>query len=139
MRIMLSAAAFVALFVTSGCSDKLAVTSVLSSYTLLSLNGSALPITIEQVATSKQEISAGRITLRSDSTFEDRTTYRSIQGEVTSTQDVTLNGKFTRAGNSLTFLLVNDDDDPTNDAYFGQIVGDTLIATSGRYVWRYVK
>jgi hypothetical protein len=76
---------------------------VSGSYTLETINGNELPVTVERAGTDSLEVMEGSVTFNdANGTFADSILYRlTLDGEVTLEDDV-LTGTYTQTGTSLT-------------------------------------
>ena len=81
--------------------------AVAGTYTLRTINGQILPVIIDQEGNDKLEITGGTVTLNSDLSFVDATTYRlTLSGQVTSETDTGF-GTYVVTGNNVTFNLTS--------------------------------
>jgi hypothetical protein len=114
--------------------------AVANRFELVRLNGFPLPYVREETPTGREEVTSGEILLKVDGSFTDKTRFRSIQGNVSSTFSTILEGPFVREGSTITFTVLSEDDPSGDDQYSGTfIAGDTLMIQAGATVWKYVE
>lgn len=106
------------------------------SYRLVSVAGKTLPATVEDGLVCREEVTAGTLTLRPDSTWLLETTKREVCAGRTETESDTEDGRYTMQGQTIRFLdddgkpdTDDDDDDDLDDLTTGTIgTNETLTA-----------
>ena len=96
------------------------------TYTLLSLNGSALPASISEGST-QVEVTSGTLTLGAGRTVRMSTTFRTGPGAAPVTNEVS--GTYSMRGNTLTFSYTN------GGGNTGTLNGNTLQMLNEGVVW----
>ncbi len=74
------------------------------TYTLKTVDGSALPFVYLELPGWRDEIVSGTVELRADGRFRDESIYRRTREGVTTTQTVTLTGSWSRRDDLIRFL-----------------------------------
>ena len=97
-------------------------------YTLVSLNGQALPTSVAEGG-RQIEVVSGTLTLGSDHTVRVSTSYRLSPGAAPATNEVS--GTYSIQGDALTFSYSN------GGRNSGTLDGDTLRVTNEGVVWTY--
>lgn len=107
--------------------------TITGTWTLQSVNGSALPYTVAQTGANKVEVTADVLTIASSS-FTQTTTVRStINGQVT-TQSVSDAGTYTLNGTAASFRFNSDGSTGT-----GSFSGSTLTVAEDGFAYVYTK
>jgi hypothetical protein len=87
----------------AACGDSTGPNSFLGVYTLETINGLPLPVTVLEDPTGRFEITGGQVTLNGNGTFSDRTDLRVTSGlEVLEFSDPVV-GTYVRNGDRITF------------------------------------
>lgn len=87
----------------AACGDATGPTSIVGLYSLQTVNGETLPVTVFQDATERFEILGGRVSLNGDGTFSDATDFRYTSGQTVLTDTETATGTYVETGNNITF------------------------------------
>lgn len=120
------------LMVASACGDDstgpgTVQESVVGTWTLTSVNGSALPYTVEQSGANKIEVMSDVLTVGAGGAFTQLTTVRITQNGVVTTQSLPDAGTYTVSGTAVTFRFDSDGSSGT-----GTLNGKTLtVAAEG--------
>jgi hypothetical protein len=136
-RLMTVLAAAIVLPLTA-CGDDSSPTeeaaAVSGTYTLRTINGEDLPVTIDQVGDDFAEVIHGSVTFHADSLFTDSVTFRyTIEGEVTVEEDA-ISGTYEQNGSAV--VLTPSDDSGT---YSMSVSGNTLTQTFAQFALVYRK
>ena len=103
------------------------------TYSLSTVNGEQLPVTVARLGADSLQILDGRIELNTDNTFSDSSTYRLAEGgEVTTEADV-VTGTYSQSRNTLTLYPLE------GAAYSLAVSEDALTQTFGQFVLVYRK
>ncbi|MEQ1693050.1 MAG: hypothetical protein ABMA00_17300 [Gemmatimonas sp.] len=124
------------LLAVAGCFEEYATvgSTVNGPYTLHTVNGSALPFTLQGAGTGTVEIVSGVITLYAGGTYlEVGRTRSSVNGQVTSDSSSTT-GSYGLLGNSVT-LRAN----PPGISHIATISGNTMSIVEDGVTWAYRK
>ena len=118
--------ALIALAVLACGGDSTAPTnaSVAGTWSLRSINGSALPFVVFQDATSKEELTSDVFTFTSSGTFTEHTTIRETLSSQVTTTDQTDDGTYTLNGTAITVHFNSDGSNMT-----GSVSGNTITVT----------
>jgi hypothetical protein len=100
-------------------------------YTLRTINGQDLPVTIDQAGDDRIEVTFGAMTFNPDNTFTDSTTFHvTIDAELT-VEDVVAVGTYTQTGTAVTLT-------PTiGQTYQVSVSADMLTQTIAQFVLVY--
>ncbi|HEX2168143.1 MAG TPA: hypothetical protein VHG09_12995 [Longimicrobiales bacterium] len=126
------AAAFLMPLIACGDEDPADPTIEASgTYTLRSINGQDLPVTVLQIGADMVEVLDGEIRLNTDHTFSDSTTLRITEGGQVSTDVESLRGTYVQSSTSVTLT-------PTGGAAYALALSDDVLTqTVGQYVLVY--
>ena len=89
------------------CGDSTSPETIDGTYTLRTINGQALPVVLQQDATSKNEVTAGAITVGPGTAWTISLTVRSTLGADVSVFTNTLVGTWTRSGERVTLTATD--------------------------------
>jgi hypothetical protein len=106
--------------------------TIAGTWTLQTINGSALPFTIAQTATSKIEVLSDVITISGTGSFTQTTSLRSTTSGVATTQSVADAGTYVVNGSAVTLRFNSDGSTGT-----GSWSGDTITTTDGGFALVY--
>ncbi len=95
------------LFGVLGCGDD-PVAPDITSYTLVSIDGEPLPITVADNGTTRVQFTGGRINLDRDGTFSDRIELRFTTNGVEDEDSDTIGGTYTLNGTTIRFDYQGD-------------------------------
>ena len=101
--------------------------SVVGAYSLKTVNGASLPITMEEVGSNKVEILYGTLTLNTDGTFNSSAMYRVTHEDVTSAVPGFGHGTYTLRGKALTFAYP----DSTTESATWDGANEITLSTEG--------
>ena len=96
------------------------VDDALGTYTLQTIAGNALPVTVFEIGPDRLEVAAGQVALNANNAFTTSLTFRETEGGVVTTSTETANGTFARSG---TAILMRDAD---GDEVLGTLGENTL-------------
>jgi hypothetical protein len=101
----LVAAATLSVALVSACSDSTGPSTIFGTYTLATINGSALPQVVDSDPTTGAtlEVTAGTVIVSQDGTFSDRTDFRLTESGQVTTGSETATGAWNRSGDVITF------------------------------------
>lgn len=99
--------------------------SIEGTYTLKTVNGSTLPITITD-AGSTFRVNSGSLTINTGNTFSDVTNISVQSGGQTVTVNSTCTGTFTQNGNSVAFDEATSNDPNCGGTFTGSWSGNTM-------------
>ena len=105
---------------TLACGDSTSPESIEGIYALQTINGRALPVVVMQEGTQKFEVTAGAITLGPGTKWKFELTVRATLGADVSTDIVSIDGTWSRAGSTLTLTS------PAGDSETVLLSGRTL-------------
>ncbi len=103
-RMLVVAAALMAAMSCGGGSDTTAppgADAAVGVYTLSTINGQQMPVTVQQSGNDKIEIMGGVVTLKEDRTFSDITQVRLTVGGTVTSETETASGSWTRQANTV--------------------------------------
>jgi hypothetical protein len=100
-------------------------TSVAGTWSLQTINGTALPYVVAQTGADKVELTSDVLTVVPSGSFTEITTLRVTQNGQVSTQSVPDAGSYTLNGTAVSFTFNSDGSSGT-----GSISGNTLTVTS---------
>lgn len=101
-------------------------TSHVGTYTLLSVDGEALPVSFTD-GFATIVLTSGHVTLNADGTFADVLSYTVTEGTDSYSDTETYSGTYTRSGSNITFNVTS----PDPDTYRMTLSGTTLTQTDG--------
>jgi hypothetical protein len=104
--------------------------SVAGSYTLRTINGNNLPVTVEQIGDDKTEVLSETMVL-GDGTFSLQGSIRVTEGGLTTTQPYANDGTFTQNGSAVILTF------SSGARESGTASGGTLTLVSGGFTWVY--
>jgi len=85
--------------------------SVAGSYSLRTVNGSALPFVVAEVAGDRLEVTAGALSVNADNSYVLTFTLRETQGASVTSETTTEEGTYHRSSNTLSFHPNDDSGD----------------------------
>jgi hypothetical protein len=101
-RLAFTLAAAIPLLV-AGCSDSpTAPSSIEGSYSLRTVNGQSVPVTVAQMGADRADITGGSLTLNNDGTFTGQLEFRFVFSGIRANQSESLSGTWTADGNTVT-------------------------------------
>lgn len=98
------------------------------TYTLQTVNGVNLPVSLGVIEGIEYTILSGRVTLNADGTASETFRYRFTQGTSTAEEDDGDLGTYTRSGNAITVTWANQDPDTFS------LSGNTLTLSESGFV-----
>lgn len=122
-RLLVLALAAATTMAAAGCSDSTGPgDSLAGSYSLRTVNGSSLPVTVVVSAGYQLDVIGGSINLDAQGNYTGITTYRETYSGQPSTQyNDTITGYWTLTGNQLTLV-----DNSTGATYTGTVSGSSI-------------
>lgn len=143
MRRHFLTAALVAVSITACGGDSTApdpIAAVAGSYTLTQVNGATPPVTVFQNTAGRIEYISGTMTLRTDGSYTETSTLRTIynSGAAPQVNSLNENGTFTVVGSTLTFSVPPSGGD-SGFSYTGAVSGGALTYTYEGMARRYQK
>jgi hypothetical protein len=99
--------------------------SVVGTYNLQTVNGTAPPVTIIQIGTYRAEVTGGNFAVNANNTFSATHSYRETDVGTSNEFSETCTGTYTRTGNSLSFNEATSGDF-CGGTYNGNVSGNNL-------------
>ena len=110
----------------AACKDGTGPSGIDGTYTLVSINTQALPVTVFASNAGRIDVLDATLVLRSDLSYTETINYRVIPAAAEPFSDVAVeNGSYTVAGNAVTFTLLTGNRNPSF-SYTGTVEGNTL-------------
>ncbi|HJQ09597.1 MAG TPA: lipocalin family protein [Gemmatimonadaceae bacterium] len=135
MRKLLLACAAVALLGCGGSDSSGPAPSAEGTWNLLTVNGSPLPVTVQQTSTTKIEVTADQYILASDNTYTETFSTRTTQGTTVTTSDDPFDGTWSQGGNQ---VHITDSDGATLTGTINGS-GDQITISVGQFLLVYAK
>jgi hypothetical protein len=126
----------IALLSLAACGDSAteAEQAHIGRYSLVTVNDTTLPFTLDREGTARLDVTAGSIVVSSSGSFTDITQYLLTDGTASQTQSQTFSGKYKVSGTMLTMTPTQGD---VYDMQFS--AGNTLTQIVGPFTFVYRK
>lgn len=105
------------------------VSDIAGTYTLISVSGVLLPVTLFEADADKVEVTAGSIVLNEDRTFSGSLTVQETESGSVTTETQPLVGRYSRSKDALTFTFTGGEQVPAS------ISGNDLAVTADGLVY----
>lgn len=104
--------------------------SVNGTYTLKTVNGAAMPVTLATAPGYSLRITSASFTVNANNTFSNTATFQETQGSATVSETETCSGTYTKNGNSLTFTESSAANSDCGGTYNGTWDGSNTLTVA---------